>query len=148
MKFFDALRKHSKKIDLTVKICATVLTFVFAIIATAHPIMFENSAAINRAFNVQTTRQETIETDEEIDSEYFKSEHTSVASVRQAGLDMIEEVMSEGATLLKNDNNALPLAKGSKVALQRVVGRACYCRHGLVGHVQFAERRQYRRDDL
>lgn len=116
MKLFDALRKHGKKIDLTVKICAAVLTFVFAIIATAHPIMFENSAAINRAFNVRTTRQETIETDEEIDSEYFKSEHTSVASVRQAGLDIIEEVMSEGATLLKNDNNALPLAKGSKVA--------------------------------
>ena len=118
MKFFDALRKHVKKIDLTVKICAAVFTFVFAIIATAYPIMFENASAINRAFNVQTTRQETIKREDgvEIDSQYYKSEHNSVAEVRQAGLDMTEEVMSEGATLLKNENGALPLAAGSKVA--------------------------------
>lgn len=114
MKFFDALRKHGKKIDLAVKICVAVFTFFFAIVATARPIMFENSAAVNRAFNVQTTRMETIETDEEIDSQYFKSEHASVAEVRKAGLDIIEEVMSEGATLLKNDNGALPLAAGPR----------------------------------
>lgn len=116
MRFFDGLRKHGKKIDLAVKICVAVFTFFFAIIATARPIMFENSAAVNRALNVQTTRMETVETDEEIDSQYFKSEHKSVASVRKAGLDIIEEVMSEGATLLKNDSGALPLAAGSKVA--------------------------------
>ena len=80
--------------------------------------MFENASAINRAFNVQTTRQETIKREDgvEIDSQYYKSEHNSVAEVRQAGLDMTEEVMSEGATLLKNENGALPLAAGSKVA--------------------------------
>ncbi len=71
MKFFEALRKHKKAVDLTIKICAVVFTFLFGILTVASSIMIENSSAINRAFNIQTTRQEEIETgdDEEIDDQ-------------------------------------------------------------------------------
>ncbi len=45
---------------------------------------------------------------------YFQSDYTSVADVVSAQEVLAEEIASEGSVLLKNDNNALPLDKGSE----------------------------------
>lgn len=51
------------------------------------------------------------------ESDYFKSEFSSVKEVRDNGIDFTRRIMEEGAVLLKNDNNALPLKSTDKVSL-------------------------------
>lgn len=116
MKFLEKLEPKRKLITLIVKICAVVFTFLFGVITVGGSIMLENSAAVNDAFGIQTTRVEKNE-DPNIDTTYYKSENSSVAETRKKGLDIVTEVMEEGATLLKNVNNALPLKKGAKISL-------------------------------
>lgn len=50
------------------------------------------------------------------DYTYFPSTYSTAEDVKAYGLSVCEEVESEGIVLLKNENNALPLAKGSKVS--------------------------------
>ena len=47
----------------------------------------------------------------------FKSDYASKAEALQAGLDLNERIAEEGMILLKNENAALPLAKGAKVTM-------------------------------
>ena len=47
----------------------------------------------------------------------YKSVYGSVAELKAAGEALVQEVESEGIVLLKNDNNTLPLAAGSNIAL-------------------------------
>ena len=54
---------------------------------------------------------------EDPNAQYFKSEYTSDEQRVQAGAELGYLMEAEGAALLKNDTNALPLAKGSKVSL-------------------------------
>ncbi len=51
------------------------------------------------------------------DTYYFKSDFASVDQLRTVGKNVTIAASSEGSVLLKNDNNALPLAKGDKVSL-------------------------------
>ena len=51
------------------------------------------------------------------DTEYFKSKYTSVKDLNSAAKDLVNRLEAEGAVLLKNENNALPLAKKSKISL-------------------------------
>ena len=76
----------------------------------------QNPTAISNALGTPNFRVENTG-DENVDSEYFKSKFSSLSELIEAGRDLVEEVEGEGAVLLKNDNNALPLAKGSKISL-------------------------------
>ena len=51
------------------------------------------------------------------DSEYYKSDYDSFEEYYEAGRELNQRIEAEGAVLLKNDNNALPLAKGASVSL-------------------------------
>lgn len=51
------------------------------------------------------------------DTKYFKSGFASAAERTAYEEELCATVEAEGATLLKNDNHALPLAKGAKVSL-------------------------------
>ena len=51
------------------------------------------------------------------DTEYFKSDFTSDEERESYEAELCAQVEAEGAALLKNDNNALPLASGAKVSL-------------------------------
>lgn len=51
------------------------------------------------------------------ETEYYKSDYTSIEELRTEGKKTAAEVLEEGAVLLKNENGALPLRKGSKVSL-------------------------------
>lgn len=48
---------------------------------------------------------------------YFTSDFESDEACRDFGRDLCEELEAEGAVLLKNDNSALPLEKGSALSL-------------------------------
>jgi len=48
---------------------------------------------------------------------YFETKFKNMAEVNAASKEIIEETMEEGAVLLKNENGALPLAKGDAVNL-------------------------------
>ena len=62
-------------------------------------------------------KDETLGADEELDSDYFKSDFESVKDVKANGERLTQLVMEEGAVLLKNDNNALPLSSSDKISL-------------------------------
>ena len=48
---------------------------------------------------------------------YFKGDFATEAERTAAGAQLVYQVEAEGAALLTNENNALPLAKGGKVSL-------------------------------
>ena len=50
------------------------------------------------------------------DTEYFKSDFSSTEELSAHETAVAEQIEGEGAVLLKNENNALPLASGSKVS--------------------------------
>ena len=100
---------------LALKIYHVSTTFLLGLLVTGTVIASQNSTAISNALGSETFRVET--TGEVGDTEYFKSKYKSLAELIEAGRDLVEEVEGEGAVLLKNDKNALPLAKGSKISL-------------------------------
>lgn len=57
------------------------------------------------------------DTDYSADSVIFPSAYKSVAQVKNAANNVANAVESEGATLVKNQNDALPLSKGATVTL-------------------------------
>ncbi len=71
------------------------------------------SAFINTRLG--TTDRIAVQTGEsDVDSTYFKSAYTSLADMMDAQEQVAVQIGSEGAVLLKNDNAALPLNKGSE----------------------------------
>ena len=52
----------------------------------------------------------------------YESDYASKAEALQAGLDLNERIAEEGMILMKNENGALPLAKGAKVTMLGYAG--------------------------
>ena len=106
-----------KAVKLISKICVILFTFLFGVLVVGGTIIFENEAAVNTFFNAQT--QEVLPDPDAAskDSEYFKTAFNSVAEVKANGQVYAETIVAEGATLLKNQNGALPLAAGATVSL-------------------------------
>lgn len=55
--------------------------------------------------------------DEDVDTEYYKSEFSSEDELKAEGEKVGQKIVEEGIVLLKNDNDALPLASGNKVSV-------------------------------
>lgn len=106
-----------KTVLLLQRISATVLTVVMGVGTTGTIIANQNSDAINSALGTTSFQVNQSEDAASQDTEYYKSDYEDLASLIQAGSDMTEEVMAEGAVLLKNENNALPLSSGQKVSV-------------------------------
>lgn len=107
-----------KAIKLMQKIIVVVLTLVLGISCTGTVIALENVDAINSAMGTTSFEIKVNEDAANQDTEYYKTEYTDLSSLIEAGAAMTEEVMAEGAVLLKNENNALPLtADGRKVSV-------------------------------
>ncbi|MCD8286468.1 MAG: glycoside hydrolase family 3 C-terminal domain-containing protein [Clostridia bacterium] len=109
--------KKYKVAELIIKIIAVIATVLFGVITVGGALMKENEAAVNRALNIETTRIEQGDDDENADTQYYKSSYDSVAEAKEASKEMIRETMEEGAVLLKNENNALPLKQGASISL-------------------------------
>jgi hypothetical protein len=142
--FISKNKKDVEKPHSSIKRSALVLvtTYVFTwfiVSSVAGGVMNGFKQTINNALNLSGTREEILDSGEEVDSEYFKSSfvktNNGVISVvtdangythqeyddhalRDATKALAEEVQREGSTLLWNNNsNGLPLGSGKKVSL-------------------------------
>lgn len=98
------------------KILTVTSMLLSGVMVTATVICNENATAISSVLNVKTF--DVVETgDTNQDSEYYKSNFDNLTDLINAGHSKATEVLEEGAVLLKNENGALPLSKGSKVSL-------------------------------
>ena len=96
-----------------------VLTAVFAVlmvVCIVGTLVANSYAAVVNIF-LQTSSYKTVDTGEVVDTEYFKSKFSSEEEVKANDRAVAEELMGEGAVLLKNEDNALPLSAGSRISL-------------------------------
>ena len=84
-----------------------------AIVGTT--VAFQYTTTVNNYLDADTYK--IIRGDSDEDTEYFKSDFTSDEERESYEAELCAQVEAEGAALLKNDNNALPLASGAKVSL-------------------------------
>ena len=73
------------------------------------------SGYINAVLGVSNTKVVTDENAEPVDSDYYKSDYDKPEDLKSASVAAAKEIQAEGTVLLTNKNNALPLAKNSKV---------------------------------
>ncbi len=106
-------KKYGNKKWIATSILSVILIIgmVVASVVTAN---YEQ--VINIALGTETTKVESDPNDTS-DTEYFKSDYSSMEEVKEAGKNVAERLVEEGAVLLKNDNAALPIASNAKVSL-------------------------------
>lgn len=101
------------------KVFLNVTALLFALTLTGNIIAGENAGQINQVLGTKTSM--TISTlpegQEESYARYFESRFSSIQELKAAGEAKVREVEGEGIVLLKNENGALPLPEGGKVAL-------------------------------
>lgn len=110
-----------KKTFITIaKSCLVSFTLLSAVCVTASKILLENESVISNFFGATTSIIYKDEDGGVKNTTYYDTVFKSVAEQKANTEALCQEVVKEGAVLLKNDNNALPLAKGSKVNLYGV----------------------------
>ena len=92
----------------------TIISLVVALLATPLSIVFSMFDNILVLF-LGGTFWEVV--NEDPNAQYFTSEFTTDEERIQAGADLGYQMEAEGASLLMNENDTLPLASGSKVSL-------------------------------
>lgn len=101
------------------KVFLNIMCILCALVITGNVIAGECAGQINSALGTSTSK--VISTLPEGETEdyarYYESAYASLADLKAAGEAKVREVEGEGIVLLKNDNNTLPLAAGSKVSL-------------------------------
>lgn len=102
------------------KVLLVIFVILYGAVNVGGQLAAANAAVISNflgqdGFNM--VKDETLGADEELDTEYFKSAFDNVKDVKASGENYTQLVMEEGAVLLKNDNNALPLASTDKISL-------------------------------
>lgn len=106
------LKKMGLWIILT---CVFAVLLIVAIIGTAVTNYF--APAINSLLNADTSRIVKVDGDT-TDTEYFKSNYTydkpGEEKLVKDGKDLYRNIIEEGTTLLKNENNALPFKSTDK----------------------------------
>ena len=95
------------------KIALSVCASLLAVLLVGGVIANENAPQIS-GFLKTPTSVEVHTGDPNEDTQYFKSNYTSLASLMAAGREKAEEAMAEGIVLLRNENNALPLTEGER----------------------------------
>lgn len=96
----------------------SILTGAFALVSIAGVVGYNITSkyknSISSALKAKTYKIEKTDSNEEVDSEYYKSAYASKEELREVEEAICEETERKGATLLINKNNALPLSKNSK----------------------------------
>ena len=97
-------------------VVSTSALFGLALLATS--IANKNVGAIN-TFMGTSSYEQVQKGESNVDTEYYKSKYTKLDDVIADTDKLISEVVGEGAVLIKNENNALPLtdAANRKVSL-------------------------------
>ena len=113
-------RKAFSLLWLILMIVFAVLTVIF-IVGSA--IANTYSAALHVFFNTRPYELVQIESDENVDTEYFKSSFVTQSgnyddeALWDYDTRVAEQIMNESTVMLWNNSDALPLEKGSSVSL-------------------------------
>lgn len=105
---------------------SAIFSFLFIVLITASIVCYQNYGMIDTFFGAERTK--TINEDgSDTDSMYYKSEFadsmkditskSKTLKMEQAVAETQVKIVEEGVVLLKNDNDALPLAKNTPVTL-------------------------------
>ena len=105
------------KTKTALKVLATSASFFFAITLIANPIIASNYKTITGFLGQSDAIYIQGEEDEQEDTIYHPTKYNSIKEQKANSKKLCEQVAGEGSVLLKNDNNALPVAKGSKISL-------------------------------
>lgn len=106
--------KSSKK-RLLKKVFTNIMVALLVLVYFGGSIANSFSGQINSFLGISTSKTVNTGGDDSY-VRYYESEFSSVADLKEAGLAKVREVEGEGAVLLKNEGNTLPLA-GKEVSL-------------------------------
>lgn len=108
--------KPSKKRTLE-KVFTNIMVVLLVLVHFGNTVANEFAGQINSFLGITTFKTVSdSDADDSTYARYYDSEFTSVADLKEAGFAKVREVEGEGAVLLKNDNETLPL-KGKEVSL-------------------------------
>ena len=96
----------------------SILTFATAVFQIGGAIAYENAPLITETLGQDYSS--VIEIDQGADAkdtQYYKTKFKTVEEVRESGVNFTTRIMEEGAVLLKNENNALPISDLKRVNL-------------------------------
>lgn len=102
--------KKSRKVLWSV--CTVVFTLLFAVTMIGGPIANSYASIINMVLKTESTK-----TIGDVGETYFEADYASAAEQEKAAQEICETAEANGATLLLNRENALPLAQCAKVSL-------------------------------
>lgn len=103
---------------------ASVSAAFLAVTAIGQLIANENRSYMDEIFHTSSTKIVEKESDTNVDRYNFKSTYKTPEELAKADMEYGEKVTGEGAVLLKNKNNALPLKSSEKKVT--LVGKAAY----------------------
>ena len=106
-------RSNEGSIKTNVKVLIGSLALLLAILCLSSVIIKDNFGAINAFVGAKTFK--VVEKQESrIDTQYYKSKFENLDKLITSGIEIGKQAEAEGAVLLKNENNALPLKSGSR----------------------------------
>lgn len=105
-----------KKINFISKIYANVMVVVMGVVIACSNIALDNAGAIT-AFLGQANQEIIQNPNSDIDTLYHPSDYESIEQLKENAKNITSKITEEGAVLLKNSNNALPLSSGAKINL-------------------------------
>ena len=109
-------KKQYKKAKRKAMKHATGLSVLFGILSVVCIILVVVTTLFDQTFNILAgTKYAKVKNTSE-DAEYFPSDFADSEERDNYGKQIVKQLEEEGAVLLKNDNDCLPLAKGSKVS--------------------------------
>ncbi len=109
----------------------SVFAVLLAILVGGQSIAGSRAAFINSRLG--TSNYEVVRHESDIDSIYFKSEFNTLGDLVGELQNVAAELSSEGSVLLKNENNALPIDKGSETVTLWGLNSANPVLGGLIG---------------
>lgn len=95
--------------------CHVVMATLLVVLIVGSDLAFSQSSMINKTLGSKTFKIVADENDTG-DYVYFPADYDTVEDVKAYGQSVGVAVEGEGIVLLKNENDALPLAKGDKVS--------------------------------
>lgn len=101
-----------KKGSLLWTILSVVFVLLFAVTMIGGPIANNYATIVNMVLGTESTK-----TIGDPGQTYFEADFASSEEQAASAAEICESVVANGATLLLNNNNALPLAQGAKVTL-------------------------------
>ena len=98
-----------EKTKVALKVLTLSTSFLFSLTLVANPILNDNYSTISGFLGQSNYITIEEEGDGEEDTIYHPTEYKSIAEQKANSKKLCEQVVGEGAVLLKNDNNALPI---------------------------------------